>query len=158
MRGNHEQHLGQPRPVGLVPASTFTLGQTVMNASRPRILIVDDSRTSRLKLSRLLKSEGHAVTEAAGGREGLDLLFAEPFDLVLLDLEMPDMDGFQTLRAIKETPELRHLPVIIVSGTEDGNPARCLDLGATAYLVKPVAAALLKSSIDEALEGNDNSL
>src|SRR5688572_1685591 len=80
-----------------------------------RVLVVDDGELNRRVLVRALEAEGHTAAQAVDGRAALELLRREPFDVVLLDLVMPEMDGYETLAAIKADETLRHLPVIVIS-------------------------------------------
>lgn len=108
------------------------------------ILAVDDNRMNRLKLVRILKKEGYDVSQAEGGRKALTMLRANVFDLVLLDILMPDVDGFQVLREMKQDSALREIPVIVVTAVEEMNSVNeCLELGAVNYLAKPVDAKVL---------------
>ena len=84
-----------------------------------RILVVDDERLNRMLLRRALENQGHTVSEAENGQLALDSLAGQRFDVVLLDIVMPVLDGYATLEAIKANPALRHLPVIVVSGVEE---------------------------------------
>jgi class 3 adenylate cyclase len=118
-----------------------------------RLLIVDDNKVNRLLLSRSVEMQGHEAATAQNGRIALDRLRAEPFDLVLLDIEMPEMDGFGVLEQLKADPRLRDLPVIVTSSVEGlDNVVRCIDLGAEDYLHKPVNEVLLKARIGASLE------
>lgn len=105
-----------------------------------RALIVDDEPTVRLLLSRILRREVDcAVTEATNGIEALDLLAREHYDFVVMDVMMPIMDGLETLEAIRGTPELEHLPVMVLSAVRDEVQVRQLvALGISAYLTKPL--------------------
>ena len=108
------------------------------------ILAVDDNRMNRLKLVRMLEKEGYDVSQAEGGRKALTMLRANVFDLVLLDILMPDVDGFQVLRDMKQDAALRDIPVIVVTAVEEMNSVNeCLELGAVDYLAKPVDAKVL---------------
>jgi len=108
------------------------------------ILAVDDNRMNRLKLVRMLEKEGYDVSQAEGGRKALTMLRANVFDLVLLDLLMPHVDGFQVLRDMKQDAALRDIPVIVVTAVEEMNSVNeCLELGAVDYLAKPVDAKVL---------------
>ena len=80
-----------------------------------RLLIVDDNRVNRLLLSRSVELLGYHATDAENGRVAMELLQSDSFDLLLLDIEMPEMDGFQVLEAIKADPALSDLPVIVTS-------------------------------------------
>ena len=108
------------------------------------ILAVDDNRMNRLKLVRMLEKEGYDVSQAEGGRKALIMLRSNVFDLVLLDILMPDVDGFQVLREMKQDAVLREIPVIVVTAVEEMNSVNeCLELGAVDYVAKPVDAKLL---------------
>jgi adenylate cyclase len=118
-----------------------------------RLLIVDDNKVNRLLLARSVEMQGHEVATAQNGRVALETLCAEPFDLVLLDIEMPEMDGFAVLEQLKADVRLRDLPVIVTSSVEGlDNIVRCIGLGAEDYLPKPVNPVLLKARIDASLE------
>ena len=105
-----------------------------------RALIVDDQPNVRLLLSRILRKKvGCTVSEATNGLEALDLLGRQHFDIVVLDVLMPLMDGLETLEAIRRTPSLRHLPVIVLSAVRDESKVRQLVRhGISAYLAKPL--------------------
>ncbi len=112
------------------------------------ILAVDDNRMSRLKLARTLEGEGYSVSQADGGRTALDMLQSGAFDLVLLDILMPDVDGFQVLREMKNDPDLQNIPVIVISGLEDMDSVdRCLAAGADDFLSKPVNPTVLQDRV-----------
>jgi len=118
------------------------------------ILVVDDDPSNRSLLVRRLARDGHRVAEADNGEHALRLLAAEPFDVVLLDLLMPGMNGFEVLRAIKADPSLRELRVLMVSGQQETQGVlRCIEAGAEDYLPKPVDAILLDARIHACLEG-----
>jgi class 3 adenylate cyclase len=117
-----------------------------------RLLVVDDNRVNRLLLARSLETQGHRVDVAADGRMALDMLRDRPFDLVLLDIEMPEMDGFQVLEELKSDPKLRDVPVIVTSAVEGlEHVVRCIELGAEDYLSKPVNPVLLRARINSGL-------
>jgi two-component system, cell cycle response regulator len=126
-----------------------------MPTRQGRILVVDDSRVNRLLLARALEAEAYVVSMAEHGRAALELLRAHgapSFDVVLLDLLMPEMDGYQALAEIKADPAMRHIPVIMISAVEElESVIRCLELGATDYLLKPFNAALLRARISGSL-------
>jgi CheY-like chemotaxis protein len=112
------------------------------------ILIVEDDPINRILLSTCLHEEGHTIRTAENGRQALDLLNSEHFDLVLLDLLMPEMDGFELLNRIKARPDLRNLLVIVVSGEEDMKSiVRCIEMGANDYVPKPCEPTLLKTRV-----------
>ena len=118
-----------------------------------RLLVVDDNKVNRLLLTRNLELMGHRVAAAGNGRVALETLRREPFDLALLDIEMPEMDGFQVLEQIRGDLALRDVPVIVTSSLEGlDNIVRCIELGAEDYLTKPVNPVLLKARIGASLE------
>ena len=121
--------------------------------SEGHILVVDDNEDNRDLLCRRVQRLGHQVTTAENGQRALDLISQTPFDLVLLDIMMPVMDGFEVLSRIKEDSTLRDLPVIVISaGTEMDQVVRCIALGAEDYLSKPFNASLLRARIGSSLE------
>jgi class 3 adenylate cyclase len=118
-----------------------------------RVLIADDNKVNRLLLSRNVQTLGHSTALAENGRIALELLRREPFDLLLLDIEMPEMDGFAVLEELKADHDLQDLPVIVTSSVEGlDNIVRCIGLGAEDYLPKPVNPVLLKARIGAGLE------
>lgn len=124
-----------------------------MADSGARLLVADDNKVNRLLLARSLELQGHRVALAENGRVALDMLRAESFDLLLLDMEMPEMDGLQVLGHLAADTRLRDLPVIVTSSLEDiAHVVRCIELGADDYLHKPVNPVLLKARIGSSLE------
>ncbi len=117
------------------------------------LLVVDDNAMNRDMLSRRLNRQGYTVEMAVNGLEALDLIKERRFDLVLLDIMMPVMNGYQVLEHLKADPELRHLPVIMVSAVDDlESVIRCVQLGAEDYLFKPFNPVLLKARLEASLE------
>ena len=117
------------------------------------VLIADDNKVNRLLLARSVEILGHKVTLAEDGRIAMRLLAERTFDLLLLDIEMPEMDGFAVLEAIKADPDLSEMPVIVTSSVEGlDNIVRCIELGAEDYLPKPVNKTLLKARLTSCLE------
>jgi len=117
------------------------------------LLVVDDNETNRDLLSRSLRRQGHTAIAAEGGRQALELLALERFDVVLLDIMMPEMNGFQVLERIKADPDLRHIPVIMISALDElDSVVRCIEMGAEDYLPKPFNPVLLKARINAGLE------
>ena len=107
---------------------------------------------NRLALSRALQIRGHVVQAVVDGVDAMEALRAGPFDLVLLDIQMPRKNGFATLAEIKADPILRELPVIMISGLEDTpSVVRCIEMGALDHLPKPFEPALLEARIGAAL-------
>ena len=124
-----------------------------LRASAARLLVVDDNKVNRLLLSRSVEMLGHRAVLAENGRVALEMLRRETFDLLLLDIEMPEMDGFQVLEHMLADRQLRDLPVIVTSSLEGlENVVRCIELGAEDYLPKPVNPVLLKARIGASLE------
>jgi signal transduction histidine kinase/DNA-binding response OmpR family regulator len=117
------------------------------------VLVVDDDKINRDLLSRQLKRQGHGVTVAENGRQALGMMRAQVFDLVLLDIMMPEMDGYQVLEQLKADAVLRHVPVIVISAVSDlESVVRCIGLGAEDYLFKPFNRVLLKARVAASLE------
>jgi signal transduction histidine kinase len=117
------------------------------------VLVVEDSRVNRLALVRGVEREGHRVLAAADGREALELLAREAVDMVLLDLLMPEVDGFAVLAAMADDPSLREVPVLVISAVETSEEvARAIALGAIDCLPKPVDPVLLRVRLRTALE------
>ena len=118
-----------------------------------RLLVADDNKVNRLLLTRSLEIQGHRVASAENGRIALEMLRAEPFDLLLLDMEMPELDGFGVLEQMVADAQLRDLPVIVTSSLEGvAHVVRCIELGADDFLKKPVNPVLLKARINSSLE------
>ncbi|MEJ8853379.1 adenylate/guanylate cyclase domain-containing protein [Variovorax robiniae] len=118
-----------------------------------RLLVTDDNKVNRLLLTRSLELQGHSVKTAENGRIALEMLQSGTFDLMLLDIEMPEMTGFEVLEHLSADTRLRDLPVIVTSSLEGvADIVRCIELGAEDYLHKPVNAVLLKARIGASLE------
>lgn len=117
------------------------------------LLVVDDIEMNRDVLSRRLRRQGHIVEMAENGRRALEMLRSASFDIVLLDIMMPEMNGYQVLEEMKEDLRLRHIPVIMVSAvTEIESVVRCIEMGAEDYLLKPFNPVLLSARINAVLE------
>ena len=118
-----------------------------------RILVVDDNDSNRDLLRRRLVHEGHKVVVAASGLEALALLEEEGFDLILLDLLMPDMNGVEVLERLKSNKDWRSTPVIMISGLSEMTAViRCIEAGAEDYLLKPFDMVLLRARINACLD------
>ena len=123
------------------------------NTPAGTLLVVDDNRVNRLLLGRALEQLGHAVSFAENGRQALEALRQRAVDLILLDIEMPEMDGYETLAALAADPRLRDIPVVMMSSVEEvDSVARCIELGAEDYLFKPVNPVLLRARVGSSLE------
>jgi class 3 adenylate cyclase len=117
------------------------------------ILVVDDTPDLRDLLAMRVERMGHKAIKAENGRRALEMLRAQPFDLMLLDIMMPEMNGYEVLETVKADPELRHIPVIVISALgELDSVVKCIQLGAEDYLPKPFNAVLLKARIGACLE------
>lgn len=117
------------------------------------LLIVDDNKVNRLLLARTLEKLGHTMSFAENGRQALDMLHSQPFDLVILDVLMPELDGFQVLEQVVADPHLRNIPVVMASSSDELDMVvRCIEIGAEDYLHKPVNPVLLKARINASLE------
>jgi class 3 adenylate cyclase len=118
------------------------------------LLVVDDNEDNRYTLTRRLKREGYEnLTTANDGKQALELLKSKKFDLLLLDIMMPGMNGYEVLEHLKADAELRHLPVIMISAVgEVESVVRCIELGAEDYLPKPFDATLLRARVGASLE------
>ncbi|MDW8367517.1 MAG: hybrid sensor histidine kinase/response regulator, partial [Abditibacteriales bacterium] len=104
-------------------------------------------------LSRRLERQGYTVAVADSGRRALEMLSTHPFDLVLLDIVMPDLNGYQVLEHLKANEQLRHIPVIMISSLDElDSIVRCIEIGAEDYLPKPFNPVLLRARIDACLE------
>jgi class 3 adenylate cyclase len=127
--------------------------QMNLSSDPARLLVVDDNKVNRMVLSRSLEQQGHVVETAQNGQEAMDKLRAGSFDLVLLDIEMPLMNGFQVLEACLKDVDLRQIPIIMTSAMEELDAVvKCVELGAEDYLTKPVNAVLLRARVNASLE------
>jgi class 3 adenylate cyclase len=124
-----------------------------MDSELPGILIVDDNDDNRYTLQLLLESDGHErIASASGGYEAIDLLNKKKFNLVLLDLMMPDLNGDEVLKIIKGNPDTRDIPVVMISADSDTEKvSKCIELGADDYLAKPFNPTILRARIGAAL-------
>ena len=117
-----------------------------MSASAPApgtILVVDDNLVNSLMLGRGLEQQGHTVVFAEHGRAALDLLRHRHFDLMLLDVLMPELDGYQVLAELKLDPHLREIPVIMTSSLDElDSVVKCIEMGAEDYLTAEVVYAV----------------
>ena len=122
-------------------------------ANRGSLLVIDDNATSRDLMRRQLERQGHTVTVAENGQQALEIMQAGTFDMVLLDLMMPGMSGYQVLQLLKSSDVYRDVPVIVISALDDlDSVVRCIRMGAEDYLLKPFNPVLLKARIRTCLE------
>jgi CheY-like chemotaxis protein len=131
-------------PAGPAPAPPESAG---------RVLVVDDSGFNRTVIAGQIAQLGHQATMAEDGQEAIALLTGSHFDLVLLDIVMPGMDGYIVLARMKADSALRDIPVIMISGVDElESVVRCIELGAEDYLTKPFEPVLLRARIKACLE------
>jgi len=117
------------------------------------VLVVDDHDFTREAVARSLTLDGHTVFVATNGQQALTLLRGRSFDLVLLDIMMPQVNGYQVLEQCRSDPQLRHIPVVVISGNNDlDSVVRCVEMGAADYLFKPFDHVLFKARVDACLE------
>lgn len=123
-----------------------------MNEAVGHILVADDNRMNRLRLTRSLEQQGHRVVAVENGLDALKALEETPFDLLLLDILMPGMDGYAVLEKMNADPALREIPVIVISAVDEMESIiRCIQLGADDYLMKPFDSTLLRARIGSSL-------
>lgn len=116
------------------------------------LLVVDDNEMNRDMLCRRLEKQGYTVATAGDGRQALDLMAVEDFDLVLLDIMMPELDGYAVLERMKSDPRMMDTPVMMLTAmNESRNVIRCIELGATDYIVKPFDMVALRNRITRCL-------
>jgi CheY-like chemotaxis protein len=144
----------RPREQRPTPAAARAVSAATTTApGAARILIVDDVDENCAVLARRLHRQGYVVETAVNGRDALDRLASGQFDLVLLDVMMPEMDGYEVLERLKASPEWRSIPVIMISALDDlASVVRCIERGAEDYLAKPFDPVLLKARIGASLE------
>jgi len=140
-----------PPPIAVDTAADF--GVSSPQLPNARLLAVDDDDMNREMLVRRLQKIGYDVSDATNGREALNKLKEGNYDLVLLDILMPDLDGFQTLEFMKADPRLRHIPVIMLTALDDvDSNVRCIEAGAEDYVPKPFNPTILRARITASLE------
>lgn len=133
----------------MVPAA----GTTPAVPPTGRILVVDDEPLNREMLLRRLARMGYTTTGAQHGQAALDIMAREPFDLVLLDIMMPVMDGFVTLDRLKADRKLKHIPVVMLTALDEvSSTVRCIEAGAEDYVPKPFNPVILRARISASLE------
>ena len=133
-------------------AATTVTAERPAEAGKARVLVVDDEAGNRDLLARRLQREGYAVVAAAGGHEALALMGKGGVDVVLLDVMMPDLDGFAVLERLKADAASHDVPVIMISALDDLSAiARCIEAGAVDYLPKPFEPAILRARLAASL-------
>ncbi len=129
-----------------------------MASQQYSLLVVDDNEMNRDILGRRLQRQGYRVTMAVDGRQALEFIREETFDLVLLDIMLPVMNGYEVLEEMRADQALSQIPVIITTALDESDgKAKCLELGAEDYLTKPFNPVLLKSRIGDCLERHRRS-
>jgi putative two-component system response regulator len=124
-----------------------------MKADQAVVLVVDDNELNRDMLSRWLERQGHNIVLAENGRQALEVLKQVEVDLMLLDIMMPEMNGYQVLEALKAENRLLHLPVIVISAVDDlDSVVKCIELGAEEYVTKPFNRVMLHSRVAATLD------
>src|SRR5258707_6123759 len=122
-------------------------------AERGILLVVDDNAQNREVLSRHLQRQGYYVVTVENGRQAIEMMSSAPFDLLLLDIMMPEMDGYEVLRLLKQDKAFSHIPVIMISALDEiESVVRCIEMGAEDYLPKPFNPVLLRARIGASLE------
>jgi signal transduction histidine kinase len=140
---------GRPEPAAPEPETAGTRSE----GAGARILVVDDNATNRNVICRRLERQGYAAEEAPNGDAALDRIATEPFDVVLLDILMPVMDGFQVLERMRKDRRMRAVPVVVISALDEvDSVVRAIEMGAEDYLFKPFDPVLLKARIGALLE------
>ncbi|GAB4479845.1 MAG: hypothetical protein Kow00124_25930 [Anaerolineae bacterium] len=120
---------------------------------KSHVLVVDDRPENRDLIGSMLEMDGYEAIPAANGLAALDILHSRPVDLVLLDVMMPQMNGYEVLSRIKSNPALRHLPVIMISAIQElDSVVQCIQNGAEDYLFKPINMVLLRARVESSLE------
>ena len=152
-----DRETGARTPRGRLPETAEGpaegINSSAFRTAPGRLLVVDDDGMTRDMLSRRLERQGHTVALAEGGRQALEMVRAEPLDLVLLDIMMPEVDGYQVLQGIKSDPTLQHIPVIMLSALDEmDSVVRCILMGAEDHLSKPFDPVLLRARIGACLE------
>jgi class 3 adenylate cyclase len=144
-----------PSPDNRSNAAELDIGAKVSSDfQKAKVLLVDDSRLIRMGLRKSLVEIGLSdITEASDGREAIETLVRERFDLMLLDMEMPEMNGMEVLAVLRDTPHQAWPPVIVISGnTNQEDAVRCIELGAEDYLTKPFNPVLLRARVKTSVE------
>lgn len=135
------------------PAPPKAEDKEVCEVRPKRILVVEDNDANRVMLCRRLNKHGYVTVEAADGRQALDTLARQPFDLVLCDIMMPGVDGYTVLKEMKADPDLATTPIIMISALDEMESiVRCIEMGAEDYLQKPYEPVLLHARVNACLD------
>ncbi len=127
------------------------------NEYRGRILVVDDNEMNRDMLSRRLQRKKYEVNTAVGGREAIDAIAANEYDLVLLDIMMPEVDGFQVLETVRRTYDTLELPIIMATAkTESDDIVKALKMGANDYVTKPIDFQVVLARVNTQMQLKDS--
>jgi adenylate cyclase len=128
-------------------------GNSRVSAAPARVLVVDDAKSGRDMLTRRLEQDGHRADVAEDGEQALTMLGAVDYDLVLLDILMPRLDGYGVLERVKADERLRHIPIVVISAVDEtASVVRCLQMGADDYVTKPFDAVLLRARVTACLQ------
>ena len=137
----------------LKPVPALSSSLAIYQTRPSAVLIIDDTEATRELLARRLRREGYHVVEAANGQAALELIAMQNFDLILLDMMMPDLNGYEVLTRLKTDVRFRHIPVIVISALDEiDSVVRCIEAGAEDYLSKPFDPVLLRARIGASLE------
>ena len=133
--------------------SVLQTTESSVSDGRSQVLVVDDNRMNRIKIARHLEQQGHSVSTAENGQQALEVMRSNPIELLLLDIMMPVVNGYQVLETMKGDPALRDIPVIVISAVEEmDSVVRCIKMGAEDHLPKDYDPVLLNARIGASLE------
>ncbi len=139
--------------MGIVRSLAYMPAAMPVTAEQGNLLVVDDNEINRDLISQRLGRQGYSVTVAESGYQALKMIRSRTFDLVLLDIMMPEMNGYQVLEQMKHDGKMQNIPVIMISALDEiASVVRCLEMGAADYLSKPFDPVLLKARISAVLE------
>ncbi|HAH47093.1 response regulator [Gimesia sp.] len=123
---------------------------------KSRLLIIEDNPNNRYLVTFLLTKGGHEVFEAETGSSGLDMAIKIKPDLILLDIQLPEMDGYSVMRHLKQHPQLKSIPIVAVTSyAMPGDRQKCLDAGAEGYIEKPIDPSSFVFEVEQFLEASD---